>query len=502
MRSRLVFALLVSMAAAWIAHFVMRPRPPATPPSSSSQSPAEPLQLTEEGAVEPEPELPALQEPTAAPKLSAAPLAANIPDVLPLERPLRAVGLGWATMAPGIWANQGLSPGADSAFSARGLELRLAVAESAQGIARALAEGGEDPQGADLAIVPLPTMVVLSELLAPLRPRIFLVTGWSRGDHALLAGEDGSLPGVAQAAELTLAAEHGAPEHLLALLVLDLLGYDANAVQLLLPGSEQASGADLVALENPRRRRQAWGKQRREVFSTRQATGAMPTVAIAPQRFLQEHDDSLEAFALAWMAAAQETDRDPPAAARLLGDLPAAPEALELLGPLAGQAPSSWEENARLAGLAGSEGASLQRLYDSYARLWQKLGEIGARSEQGSPVATELLAATVRAGLAEQPLQHQLPDPHDDLRPPVGEPRPLLFLPSDALGSEEGQRLARLGLLAAVFAPLQLRVSEGQQAENLNALLTAAQQRYDLPRERLLRPVHGPAAGVQLLQAR
>ena len=58
MRSRLVFALLVSMAAAWIAHFVMRPRPPATPPSSSSQSPAEPLQLTEEGAVEPEPELP------------------------------------------------------------------------------------------------------------------------------------------------------------------------------------------------------------------------------------------------------------------------------------------------------------------------------------------------------------------------------------------------------------------------------------------------------------
>ena len=85
-----------------------------------------------------------------------------------LDRPLRVIGLGWELLAPGIWANDGLTPGQESAFSSRGLEVHLTIAPDMVAIERALAAGGEHPEGVDVAVIPLSALVVSFADLEPL----------------------------------------------------------------------------------------------------------------------------------------------------------------------------------------------------------------------------------------------------------------------------------------------------------------------------------------------
>ena len=89
-----------------------------------------------------------------------------------MNRPLRVTALGWDLLAPGVSGNGGTLEGcAESEFAAVGLEVHLAASDGIASLEGRLARGGADPDGADLAILPLPVYVAMYERLHALESR-------------------------------------------------------------------------------------------------------------------------------------------------------------------------------------------------------------------------------------------------------------------------------------------------------------------------------------------
>ncbi len=155
-----------------------------------------------------------------------------------MDRPLRVTALGWDLAAPGLLANGGADPAPTSDFAAAGLEVHIAPTDAASSLEAALARGGEDKDGADIAILPLPTFVASYERLRALALDIFFVTGWSRGHEAILAGK-AEWP---TKGEVKLAAIGGSPAAFVALWAFDLQGIAPGQVKLV-AFTEPASSA-------------------------------------------------------------------------------------------------------------------------------------------------------------------------------------------------------------------------------------------------------------------
>ncbi|HSO34878.1 MAG TPA: hypothetical protein VLT33_20255, partial [Labilithrix sp.] len=100
--------------------------------------------------------------------------AAEAATPKPVERPLRVASLGWELVAAGVALT---APDGGPT----GPLLELAPEATLDAVEARLARGGNDPVGADIAVLPLPAFVLAYDRLRALDPRAFVVVGFSRG---------------------------------------------------------------------------------------------------------------------------------------------------------------------------------------------------------------------------------------------------------------------------------------------------------------------------------
>ena len=504
MRSYIVFGALLLMVCGLVALLVMRPRPshrmPPVPVTAETQAPT----AGDAGASDRAEEAGADLAPPSRAGSDAGP-AADGAAPRALDRPLRVVGLGWELLAPGLVANRGTMPGEGSLFTAEGLEAHISVAHRTVDVERALARGGADPAGADVAIVPLPALIASGERLRALEPRVFLVTGWSRGREALLASGEGGLARLPATGEVLVAGEEGTTAAFLALFVLDLAGVPSSRVRFVPPGEPNAATAPLAAVE----RGVAGGANeegRTVVLTTADAARLIPYVAVAPRGFVEGHGAALEALARGWLRGVGDLGRDVPTAARRIAVLEGAPEALVLLERLGQIDAVGAADNARMVGLTGRSAATVEALFRHGWRVLREADVLTSPAPEQSPVSTATIELLVRGEPSLAPDASTTPP----LRPatgPIGPAREqaaVLAWSAPAGPYDEEAVVSTVGFLAGVFEPLPVRVTLRADRGQGPELLSTARERFGLAEGRLVegRTVVGSGpASIEVLSA-
>jgi hypothetical protein len=380
----------------------------------------------------------------------------------PLARPLRTVALGWELLAPGVVAG-------DGAYKAAGLEASFGHAASMEDVESALAKGGE-AGGADLAIVPLSSYVASYERLRALSPEVAFVVGWSRGREALFAADAQALARPPATGDVKLAAASPTgPETFLALFLLDLAGVPASRVSVV------ERGAQLSAVRRGGQPRPA-GKL---LVTSADTPRLLPIVAVAPHGFIEAHATELEAWARVWLAGVGKLAGDVPTGGRLVAAMNGAPPVLGIIEALGQVEFASLRENAVAAGLSGRGALTTGELFQAAWRIWREAGVLTTPAPEAAPLYTGAVAALVRAdpaAAAEVPRA----------RPPTEEgARPAVLLVARAPLAKDGTVdseafVARIGLVAAVFDRLALRVAVRDDGKAAKLLTDLARDRFGL----------------------
>lgn len=369
-----------------------------------------------------------------------------------MDRPLRVTALGWDLAAPGLLANGGADPAPTSDFAAAGLEVHIAPTDAASSLEAALARGGEDKDGADIAILPLPTFVASYERLRALSLDIFFVTGWSRGHEAILGGK-AEWP---TKGEVKLAALGGSPAAFVALWAFDLQGIAPGQVKLV-AFTEPAASAPFAAVD---RSAQPPRDPMRDalLLTTADAPHLVPYVAVAPRGFIDQRARALTAWATTWLAGARKLTQDPPAGARTVSATKGAPEPIALLQTLGQSAPATLADNVRAMGLSGRSAVTLDRLFQRSWALWRGASLLATPAPDLAPVSTGVVSALARAEPG------QAAGSEDDKPRELGaSPKTLITYRQPDGKLDEAALVATAGLLAGVFerAPLRLAVTAG-----------------------------------------
>jgi hypothetical protein len=366
------------------------------------------------------------EEPSARP--AEAPTSQPAKHEPPLARPLRVVGLGWELLAPAVTANAGITAGKASLFTADRLKVKLRAFATSAEIEAALARGGDDKLGADIAVLPLATFAALYERLRALAPDIFFVTGWSRGRHGLMARPRVSLARPPRG-NIDLLGRADSPATFFALSLLDLSGIALRRVRLLDPSGDTASderknvrlryignpsdsGKPFVySIVEPTDKRvarapfaavsrplpaSAQKHGRRFVATTADAGRLIPMVAIAPRAFAAEHGEALSIFVRGWLAGARRLQRDVPKVARQIASDKDTPHALDLIQRLGQIEGATLRDNASLFALSGRSAATLDALFRDSWRVWRDAGVLASPAPDASPIAPTTVAALVR----------------------------------------------------------------------------------------------------------
>ncbi|MBX3221026.1 MAG: hypothetical protein KF795_10950 [Labilithrix sp.] len=250
--------------------------------------------------------------------------------------PLRVTTLGWELVAAGVALAP--PPGAAPAPSAAP-PIELAPETSLDAIEARLARGGADPQGADLAVLPLPAFVASFERLRALEPRAFLVVGFSHGREEVRAASGALLKappgadevklvalGPATATDATARAAGSESATVLGLFALDLLGVAPARIGFVAPGTPEAKSAAFAALTK------GIPDDRPRAFSTADASRLIPIVAVAPKALLDSRETAVREWSKAWLDGLSRAKTDVPGVARRL----AAKEALPLAAGVGG----------------------------------------------------------------------------------------------------------------------------------------------------------------------
>lgn len=269
----------------------------------------------------------------------------------PAERPIRIAALGWELVAPGV----GVAPSTSLTFE-------LAPETALDAVEARLARGGSDPQGADIAILPLPAFVFSYERLRALDPRVFLVLGFSHGREEVHAAAGALTKAPPGADEVKLVAfgpganpGSGSNESatVLGLFALDLLGVAPTRLRIVASDAADAKTALASAIVK------GSTDERKLAFSTADASHLVPIVAIAPSGVLAAHEARLREWTKTWLEGAGKTRNDVPGIARrlaakemlpLAAGVGGAPEALVLVERLGQIENTSLEDQARYFG--------------------------------------------------------------------------------------------------------------------------------------------------------
>ena len=294
-----------------------------------------------------------------------------------LDRPLRLVASTWEQAAAALVANGGKTTADGSVARDEGLELTVDVAMADQDIDNRLARGGGDPDGADVAVMPLPTFVASYERIRALEPQIVHIVGWSRGREVLLGARDGMLakPGAA-AGDVTVVSVD-ASATLLALFALDEAGTPPTRVRLV----ADSKSATLAAMARPLPPDRPADAPSRVLLTTAEATRLVPLVAVAARGFVEGHAATVTALLRAWDKGATELRKDVPAAARRIASAPGAPEPATMLERLGWMSDPGLVDERDALGNGGrgglSTGASPLTVGLLFARDWQLLRDAG-----------------------------------------------------------------------------------------------------------------------------
>ncbi|MCU0656574.1 MAG: hypothetical protein MUF64_15375 [Polyangiaceae bacterium] len=489
MREPIVSFLAFAGLAALGITVAVRPRsphqPPAAPaPSATASSPASSAPAAGPSAPPPA-AISAVPSASAASSAPPAASSAGAPAEAPaLDRPLQVAVLGWELAVPLVVANQGLDPSPRSEFSKAGVGVKLGVSDRLSAIENALARGGADRDGADIALLSLPSFVAAYERLRALNPEIFFVVGWSRGRDALMADKEwltADLKG-----PVALAGDDATPSLFLGLWSLGLAGFAPPQLKLL--PSSKASEAQASAQD---RSSPFEGPHRMALLSTADASRLIPYVAVAQRSLLERHGPSLVSWARGWLTGQKLVEADPAAAARSVGSTQGAPGPLPLLKGMGEIQPSSLADGVRAAGLSGRNAITLEGLFQQSWQVWKQAGVVTSPAPDAAPIAPGVLAALVRS-------EGMPPAPGGPTRLGSDKGKPLLVVRHKDEPDERALE-AQIGLLAGAFERSAVRVARRDERK-LKKLLESAQGTYDIAPGRLLPATKAPEKGSVLIE--
>ncbi len=484
MRPNIVFVTLLLMLGGLAAGVALRGR-------ATHQAPPLPAEAS---ASAPEATASAAASTTASGPPPATSAAAPKEKKLSLERPLRVVSLGWELLAAGVMANDGADPGPESTFKKAKLEVFLRGKNDAAEVEHALARGGKDDGGADIAIMPLPRFVASYERLKALNPVIFFVVGWSEGGEVVLSTKTsfGELP---PRDTVVLQAEAGSAAAFVGLFALELAGTAPERVEL------RDGKADWMAM--PRRQAKSTSEQVKAnmLLTTGEASRLVPYVAIAQAALIDQHADVLEVWAGQWLEGNRKVAADASEAARKVAEAKGAPLPLDVLSRLGEITPASLAENASATGLSGRGAVTLESLFRRSWDVWRK-AKVLTIPPENAPVDGRVVAALVRAGgeLGAPSTGGKGDKPNTDGKPLLVHRVPAANFDSDAF-------VENLGFIAGVFRRSPIRVSVHPRgsldAKQTEAVIQLALEQFGLTEERLVagkeRPTPGSAATVEVM---
>ncbi|MFO0762194.1 MAG: hypothetical protein U0359_37490 [Byssovorax sp.] len=493
MRVKIVTLLLLSLLGALGALLIVHG---ATP----HRAPAPPA--VHAGSGEPAASAAGSASASAAGSSSAPPADAGPPKLI--DRPLRVVALGWDLGAAGVLANGGLDPAPNSDFSAAGVETHIAVVDAMPVVEGALARGGGDKDGADIALVPFSHFVAATERLRALSPEAFFVIGWSRGREALLSSKEG-LPAPdakGEAKELKMVGSPGDPATFLGLFALDAAGVPLTAVRLVGPET-RSDDAILAAID--RDATPPDPARRFVLLTSADASRLVPFVAVAQHGLVDRSKKGLAVWARTWLDGMKKLGSDPPAAARQIAQATGAPEPIALLKRLGQITPATLTDNARLAGLSGRGALTLDSLFQRSFRIWRASGALATPAPDAAPVSTQVIASLARSN----PELIQTPTPRPAANGSAADTaRAMITFRMPEGKFDEGELGANIAFFADVFerSALRVAVNKGQNvdAAATKHLIDLVDERFDsaggrvIPAKKALPKV---GASVEILPA-
>ena len=482
MRSKIVFVLLVVLLGGSGFLLASRERPPhqmpLPPVASASSMPSS-----------------SADPPGSASAAGSAMGSAAPPDAGPvklLDRPLRTVTLGWDLAAPAVLANGGADPGVASDFSAAGLDVHVRALDAMSAVEGALARGGGDKDGADIAVVPFCELVASYERLRALSPEAFLVVGWSRGREALVSTQ-AALPSPADRPALGADAKPGVAmvgvggeaATFLGLFALDANGTPPGSVRLVAPGGK-SDDPPLAAVD--RDAIPAEGARHTILLTTADASRLIPFVAVAQHGLLAKNGKALAAWARVWLAGERRLAEDPAAAARQIAATPGAPEPIALLKRLGEITPATLGDNAHAVGLSGRGALTLETLFQRSWQLWRGAGVLATPAPEASPINDTVIAA-----LARESTSPLAPAPRPAPKPAVAgldAQRAMITFRQPEGKLDVPALQAAAGLFADVFERSTLRVAvvKGSAVDGAETrkLIDGVEQRFDVTPGRLV----------------
>jgi hypothetical protein len=416
---------------------------------------------------------------------SATPVAHPTPGPR-FERPLSIAAFGWRLAAPGVLQNDGLGVNQQAAFAEERLQVRVSVSESMDQVENALARGGTDDKGADVAIVPLPEFVASYEALKALDPVMFLITSWSSGRDVMLSRLK-SLAELPSDGPIVVRGTPGSSELFLTAFVLASTGVDLARVSFEAADTE-APNPHVWALARNKLDSVPDAYHANVLLSSAEALKLIPYVAIAQRSLVEKHTDALTAFARVWFAGQRQVTRDPTTASRRLAKLEGGPEPLGLLGQLGQIAASSMKDNA-VSAVAGRGAVNLSTLFDHCWRYWRTLKVLTTPPPELAPVSGQVIAQLVLSGKVES-LGPETPVSPSRNGVAAGALDPLLTLDSGKAKRDGSELVQEVGFIAGVFRRSRLRLAVySQSAYDKQASQHIAEQvreRFGLDQERLV----------------
>lgn len=388
MRANVVFVLLILMLSGLVAGLVARGQMPHATAVLADPAPAIESDASVSTTATASSAGPARAAPAMSQALEETPEAPPAPVAPPLDRPLRLMASSWELTAPAVLANGGVFGSEDSLLARARLDVSLSASSELTLVENALARGGADPAGADVIILSLPRFVAAYERLEVLDPRIFFVVGFARGGDVLVGPI--SLDALERDEEATLFATAGSPAALLGLFAFDVAGVAAR-----LDDGDPGEGGWRAHERRPSRVG-ASPLKGRVVLSTAQATRLVPYVAVAREKFLEDHSAAAAALVEGWLEGRRMVDADGEAAARAVADTPDGPAMLTVLNDLRLVAPVGLTDNAELMGLAGRGAVTLPTLFDRTWHWWRRAGLVTASTAPAPPLDGSIVARLAR----------------------------------------------------------------------------------------------------------
>lgn len=401
------------------------------------------------------------------------------PPPAPAGATLRVTALGWDLVAAGA-----ALAGTDGKTIPA---MELAPESALDAVEARLARGGADPQGADVAIMPLPAYVVSFERLRALEPRAFLVVGFSRGREEVrgtltkppAAGDEVKIVAFAPATSTEGNARTWGSESatVLGVFALDLLGVAPTRLKFLAPGTDSKSAPYAALVRGA-------ADERKLAFSSADASRFVPIVAVAPKGVVESRTKDLTAFATAWLDGLGRAAKDAPAVARRL----ATKENLPLASGVGG-APEAIHLVERLGQLEGATPATQHDMFVAtspvtLATLMSRTWTLARGSGLTATATPDPLPIDPRVARSIAPPPTAPPKPAEAAALPANA-TPLLLYRETAAGADGASVAAQLGFLAGVFDRAVFRVTAKGGDKAARAIVDVAVEKHGVPANRV-----------------